>query len=304
MRRLDHARGRKTAYEIACLREANRIGARGHRAAETCFRSGGSEYEIHQAFATACGQREHELPYNAIVALNEAAAVLHYQVLRRDRPAPPRSLLLDAGASYAGYGSDITRTFSYSDADFAALVIEMDALQRGLCAMAAPGVDWRDIHLSAVERIAALLREAGVIRCSVQESLDNGVARLFFPHGIGHLLGLDVHDMEDLGDRAGYAVGRTRSTRFGDAYLRLDRDLAEGMAVTIEPGFYQVPGILSDERLTAPLGDDLRRDVLAQYADVRGIRIEDDVLVTKRGPRVLTAHVPKSVADIERLMRR
>src|SRR5690606_37887879 len=129
-------------------------------------------------------------------------------------------------------------------------------------------------------------------------------AALFFPHGVGHLLGLDVHDMEDLGDRAGDAPGRTRSTRFGDAYLRLDRDLAPGMAVTIEPGFYQVPGILGDPARTAPLGDDLARGELERYADVRGIRIEDDVLITETGNEVLTSAVPKSPDAIEDLMAR
>ncbi|MFM7625048.1 MAG: Xaa-Pro dipeptidase, partial [Gammaproteobacteria bacterium] len=195
LRRLDYQRSRKTPYEIACLREANRIGARGHRAAEASFRAGGSEYEIHQAYASACGQREQELPYNAIVALDEAASVLHYQVLRRERPTAPRTLLLDAGATFAGYGSDITRTHVHPAAGgaaaggaaacFADLVAGMERLQQGLCAMVRPDVDWRDIHLAAVERIATLLRESGVIRCSVAESLENGVARLFFPHGIG-----------------------------------------------------------------------------------------------------------------------
>ena len=94
-----------------------------------------------------------------------------------------------------------------------------------------------------------------------------------------------------------------RTTRFGDRYLRLDRDLEAGMAVTIEPGFYQVPGILGDARLTAPLGADLCRDVLAQYADVRGIRIEDDVLITSDGNEVMTSGVPKLATEIEALMR-
>jgi Xaa-Pro aminopeptidase len=122
---------------------------------------------------------------------------------------------------------------------------------------------------------------------------------LFFPHGVGHLIGLDVHDMEDLGDRAGYAPGRSRSTRPGDRYLRLDRDLAPGMAVTIEPGYYRIARILERAEEVGELEPHLDRRVLAQFDDVRGIRIEDDVLVTRDGAEVLTTGIPKTVAEIE-----
>jgi Xaa-Pro aminopeptidase len=131
----------------------------------------------------------------------------------------------------------------------------------------------------------------------------DGVAALLFPHGIGHLLGLDVHDMEDLGDRAGYAPGRKRATEFGLRSLRLDRDLQAGMAITIEPGIYLVPAILHDPALTARAGDRLRLDRLAHFADVRGIRIEDDILVTATGHDVMTAAIPKTRQEIENLMR-
>jgi Xaa-Pro aminopeptidase len=128
------------------------------------------------------------------------------------------------------------------------------------------------------------------------------VIYLLFPHGVGHLLGLDVHDMEDLGDRAGYARGRTRAAEFGLRYLRLDRDLAPGMAVTIEPGLYLVPAILDDPQLAARARGRLRRDRLAAFSDVRGIRIEDDVLVTATGAEVLTAAIPKAREAVEPLI--
>ena len=125
---------------------------------------------------------------------------------------------------------------------------------------------------------------------------------LFFPHGVGHILGLDVHDMEDLGDLAGYETGRTRSDRFGLNYLRLDRPLQAGMVVTIEPGFYQVPAILQDPERRSRYQEYVNWDRLAQFADVRGIRIEDDVLVTEVGAEVLTAALPTSADDIEQLV--
>jgi len=125
---------------------------------------------------------------------------------------------------------------------------------------------------------------------------------VFFPHGVGHLLGLDVHDMEDLGDLAGYAPGRTRSERPGDRYLRLDRDLEPGMAVTIEPGFYFIERLVSEGDL-GELESALNRSVLARYEEVRGIRIEDDVLVTDSGSEVLTSAIAKAANDVESLLR-
>jgi Xaa-Pro dipeptidase len=291
MRRLDFTRARKTPYEIACLAEANRIGAKGHRAAEDCFRAGGSEYDIHQAFAAACGQREQELPYNAIVALNEAASVLHYQVLRRDKPPEHRSLLLDAGASFAGYGSDITRTTAgttrstaSTHGDFAALVARMDHLQLGLCTLAKPGADWRDIHAAAVERITALLCEFGVLRCSADEALESGASRLFFPHGIGHLLGLEVHDV---GGTMADDEGGTLPKPPRDPALRLTRKLEPGFVVTMEPGLYFIDALLEPAR-----GGEHARRIDWQKVDALrpfgGVRIEDNLAVIADGCDNLT----------------
>jgi Xaa-Pro aminopeptidase len=166
-----------------------------------------------------------------------------------------------------------------------------------------PGTRYRDVHEAAKRTLVEGLRSLGVLRGDVDGLLERGAASLFFPHGVGHLLGLDVHDMEDLGDRAGYARGRARSERFGDCFLRLDRDLEPGMAVTIEPGFYQVPGILEDAARLAPLGSDLDREALARFSDVRGIRIEDDVLVTDAGAEILSADAPKTPEAVEALVR-
>ncbi len=284
IRRLDFARASKTPYEIACLAEANRIGARGHRAAEQCFRAGGTEYEIHQAFASACGQREQELPYNAIVALNEAASVLHYQVLRRDKPSKHRSLLLDAGASFAGYGSDITRTSVADDGEFSVLVSKMDELQRGLCALTKPGTDWRDIHAAAVERITLLLRESGVLRCSASEALESGASRLFFPHGIGHLLGLQVHDV---GGTMADAEGGTISKPPRDPALRLTRKLEPGFVVTMEPGLYFIEALLGPAQ-SGPHASRIDWSRVAAFKPYGGIRIEDNLVVTESGCDNLT----------------
>lgn len=284
IRRLNYARAWKTAYEVDCLREANRIGARGHRAAEQCFRAGGSEFDVHQAFLAACGQREHELPYNSIVALNEAASVLHYQVLRRQAPDVHRSLLLDAGASYSGYGSDITRTSVADTGDFSTLVSKMDELQRGLCALAKPGTDWRDIHAAAVERITELLCEADVLRCSAAEALESGASRLFFPHGIGHLLGLQVHDV---GGTMADAEGGFLAKPPRDPALRLTRKLETGFVVTMEPGLYFIEALLDPAR-NGPHAGRINWARVAELKPYGGVRIEDNLVVTDAGCDNLT----------------
>ena len=142
----------------------------------------------------------------------------------------------------------------------------------------------------------------GILKGNPQDLVDLDAHALFFPHGVGHLLGLDVHDMEDLGDVAGYETGRSRSDRFGLGYLRLNRPLESGMLVTIEPGFYQVPAILNDSDFRTKYQDLVNWDRLAQFSDVRGIRIEDDVLVTDSGAEVLTAELPTKIEDIENLV--
>jgi Xaa-Pro aminopeptidase len=210
------------------------------------------------------------------------------------------------GETPEGWAADVTRVWPVSGSFSAtqrAIYDVVLASQQAAIDCVQPGRRYRDVHEAAKRVIVEGLRDLGIFRGDLSGLLERGAAAIFFPHGVGHLLGLDVHDMEDLGDRAGYAPGRKRSEAFGDAFLRLDRDLVAGMAVTVEPGFYQVPGILGDDKYTAAVGDDLRRDVLAKYADVRGIRIEDDVLVTATGNEILSSGVPKEAEAVEKAVR-
>ncbi len=211
-------------------------------------------------------------------------------------------LLVDLGAETpTGWASDVTRTwpvsgrFSPTQRDLYQLVLDA---QLAAIDKVAPGVRYLDVHLTAARVITQGLVDLKILRGDVDTLVADGVHALFFPHGVGHLIGLDVHDMEDLGDIASYAPGRERSTQFGTAFLRMDRDLVPGMAVTIEPGFYQVPAILNDPSLRS-LADRVDRNRLARFDDVRGIRIEDDILVTNDGCEVLTAGIPKSTADLD-----
>lgn len=288
---------------IAQLRYAARLSADAHIAGMRATKDGGVEHDPAAAMTAVLRKAGLEDAYGPIVTVH--GEVLHSR--SHDNPTRAGDLLLAdvGGETPEGWAADITRTWPVSgtfSATQRAIYDVVLAAQLACIDVAKPSCPYRTVHETAKRTIVEGLVELGIFRGEVDGLLERGAAGIFFPHGIGHLLGLDVHDMEDLGDRAGYAPGRRRSERFGDSYLRLDRDLEVGMAVTIEPGFYQVPGILGDAKLTEPLGDDLRRDVLAKYADVRGIRIEDDVLITKDGNEVLTAGVPKTADAIEAVM--
>ena len=284
MRRLDFVRAAKTPYELECMREANRLGALGHEAAAQAFEAGATEFEIELAFLRACGLREQELPYNPIIALNEAAAVLHYQVLERRPPAQRHSMLIDAGAEFGGYASDITRTYSFRDAEFAALIRSMDEMQQSLCAGIRAGVDWRDVHLRAHHLTATVLRQADITTCSAEEAVATGVSSVFLPHGIGHLLGLQVHDVGGL-MRAPEGGEIPRPP--GHPFLRLTRVLREGFVVTMEPGIYFI-----DSLLAAAKADSRARSInwprVGQLRRFGGIRIEDNLAVTAAGSENLT----------------
>jgi Xaa-Pro dipeptidase len=282
---LHHARATKTEYELECMRHASRVAARGHLAARDAFLAGGSEYEAHMAYCAAAGVREEELPYGNIVAFNEGGAVLHYQHLERGRGGARRSFLIDAGAQVRGYASDITRTWSGGDAGFAALVDAMDALQRRLCAGIVAGRDYREVHLEAHFAIGGLLHDAGIIRCDAEAAVAERVTSVFFPHGIGHLLGLQVHDVAGL---AADASGTREIPRpDGHPFLRLTRTLQPGFVVTVEPGIYFIDLLLEEARADGR-GRHIEWNAVERLRPFGGIRIEDDVVCTSGAPENLT----------------
>ncbi|MEL6229694.1 MAG: aminopeptidase P family protein [Cyanobacteria bacterium J06627_3] len=242
--------------------------------------------------------------YNSIVTVH--GEVLHNN--HYHHPLKENDLILaDVGAETdTGWASDITRTwpvsgkFSSTQRDLYDVVL---AAHDACIEMAKPGVEYRELHLLACRTLAAGLVDLGILIGQPDSLVEQDAHALFFPHGVGHLLGLDVHDMEDLGDLAGYASGRERSKRFGLGFLRLDRPLQTGMVVTIEPGFYQVPGILDDVTMRKTYGEIVNWQRLEQFADVRGIRIEDDVWLTEDGCEVLTVALPTNADAIEKLVK-
>ena len=278
------------AHAIAELRAAADATVAAHQAGRAAIKPGLTEAHVWAAMQAELTTRGMGIAYNPIVT--RRGEILHERTHHR-RLEPGDLLLIDVGAETpGGWAADVTRTWpvggplSTTQAEIHQLV---RTTQHTAIAAARPGARYRDVHLTAARTLTAGLVDLGILRGDIDELVADDIHALFFPHGIGHLIGLDVHDMEDLGDRAGYAPGRSRSQRFGLGYLRLDRDLAPGMAVTIEPGFYQVPAILEDPARTAKAADRLDRRVLARFADVRGIRIEDDILITDAEPEVLTA---------------
>lgn len=281
---LHYERAYKTDYELECLRAASHRGARGHVAAARAFTDGASEYDILMAFLRATGHTQEELPYSAIIGLNDHGATLHYQLFDREPPAERRSLLIDAGASVNGYPSDITRTYAAAEDEFAELIAALDRVQQSLAAEVRPGLDYRDLHLTMHQRIAGLLADFDFVRLDPETIVANGISAAFTPHGLGHFLGLQVHDAGGFQlDRRGATVPRPD----GHPFLRLTRTLEPRQVLTIEPGLYFI----------APLLDELRQgehsrhinwkkvDVFRRYG---GIRIEDDVAVTAGEPENLT----------------
>jgi len=277
---LHWARGVKTPYELEQMRAAQRRAVPAHRAARAAFLAGASEAEIHRAYLVASGHTDRDLPYSNIVGLNEHAAVLHYQYQDDSPPPESRSFLIDAGAQVNGYASDITRTWvAHGHDEFAALIAAMEVEQLGLVDEVREGVDYRDIHLSAHRRTARVLRGAGIVKMSEEAMVEEGVTKPFFPHGIGHLLGLQVHDV---GGFMASQDGGVADKPEGHRYLRLTRPLQAGMVVTIEPGLYFIPMLLRELRASKHAGQ-VDWAVVERLSRYGGIRIEDDVACRAAG---------------------
>jgi Xaa-Pro dipeptidase len=282
---LHYHRAYKTPYELELMREASRRGVRGHRAAEQAFRNGASELGIHQAYLSAVGQIDAELPYASIVGLNEHGAVLHYTHFDRAAPAESRSFLIDAGASASGYASDITRTYAGRDfGEFQALIDAMDAAEQSFVARVRPGQSYPELHIHAHHVLAGVLRDHGFIRMSPESAVESGVSSAFFPHGLGHGIGLQVHDV---GGFQASETGGTIARPEGHPYLRLTRVLEPGMVVTIEPGLYFIDMLLAELK-DKPVAKDIDWDRIEAFRAFGGIRIEDDVVCTTGEPENLT----------------
>ena len=296
--RVHAARRCKDDVELAFMRAAAVCSRAGHLAGLRTARAGVTEravqVEIEAAFERAGAERP---AYGSIVAGGANAAVLHATPGRRAL-ADGDLVLVDAGAEFEGYDSDVTRTWPlaarFTASQRAIYEIVLD-VQRAAIEGVAPGTEFRELHLAACRRIAAGLVDFGLLKGDPDGLVEQDTHALFFPHGLGHMLGLATHDV------GGWVPGRARSDRPGLKYLRIDTPLEVGDVVTIEPGIYFVRALLCSAELRAKHHDAVNWDLADAMLDWGGVRIEDDVRVTPAGPDVLTDAIPKSVEDLEAL---
>ena len=298
-------RSLKSAEEVAEIEAALAVSAAMYREAMATAQPGISEREIAgfiEGIALAGGGR---MAFPAIVSKHGETLHNHFH---GNRLAEGDLLLIDSGAeAESGYASDITRTipvggrFNPLQKDVYETVLDM---QLTAIAMIRPGVSYRSVHLRASEVLVERLAHIGLMRGNAADAVACGAHALFFPHGLGHMMGLDVHDMEDLGETwVGYDDKVKRSQQFGLAYLRLAKKLEPGHVLTVEPGIYFIPALIDQWRREKRHAEFIRYERVEKLRAFGGIRIEDDVLVLKRGMRVLGPAIPKSVAEVEAAVR-
>lgn len=295
----------KTDAEIAEIENALGVTAAAYRAAMSATRAGKTESEIASVLQAVALAEDRQQSFNPIVSVR--GEVLHntsYKNTLQDGDL----LLVDSGAeSPRWYASDITRTFPVSgrftpkQREIYEIVL---AMQTAAIDAASPSTNNRELHLLAALTAVRGLKDAGLMKGDPEAAVEAGAHALFFVHGLGHMLGQDVHDMEDLGDVVGYAEGETRSTQFGLGFLRLARQLEPGFVITVEPGIYFVPALIAGWRNEGRHSDFICYDRLHAYLDFGGIRIEDDVLITSNGSRVLGPGIPKTVDALEAVIGR
>ena len=304
MERVADQRSVKSDVEIAEIEEALGVSDRMHRACMAAARPGIRESELAGLIQGIALSSDRQQAFDPIVTVR--GEVLHNHSY--DGILSEGQLLLnDSGAeSVMFYASDITRTFPVSgrftsaQAEIYQLVLRM---QLGTIGMIKPGLSYREIHLGACRILAEGLRAMGLMKGNPSDAVDAGAHALFFPHGIGHMMGLDVHDMEDLGDIVGHKKEK-RSGQFGLNFLRLSRPLECGFVITVEPGMYFIPALIDRWQQEQQHKEFVNYDAVDAFRNFGGIRIEDDVLVAPAGAHVLGPGIPKTIPEVEQACRK
>lgn len=296
---LTYCRVLKTEAELDLMRVAARVNNLAHTEAMKAIKPGMNEYEIKALFTKI--QMENGLlqdAYNGIFASGKNGAILHY--VENNSPIKDGDLfLLDAGHEYQGYASDYTRTYpangTFTKTQAGIYQAVLNALNTCIDTIE-PGVKMEDLHLQASRIMLEGLKEEGLLTGNIDDMMEENIFALFFPHGLGHFLGLDTHDV------GGYPKGVDRIDRPGIKYLRARRDLQPGMVVTIEPGIYMIPALLIPAFEDDTQSQFLNEGKLTELFEFGGVRIEDNIIVTEDGHENLT-DVPKEIEDIEKVMK-
>jgi Xaa-Pro aminopeptidase len=294
----------KDRYEIAEIEKAVDVAGIMHTTAMKMGFPGNFERELAGAIEGIALSHGGPVSFPVILSMDGHTLHNHYH---GNELVEGRMVVCDAGAeTELGYASDITRSFpvggKFSTMQKEIYNIVLSANTRTIAACA-PGVTYREVHLMAAGIIAKGLRDVGIMKGDVDEAVAAGAHALFFPHGLGHMMGLDVHDMEGLGeDHVGYTGSLKRSDQFGLAYLRMGRELEPGFVMTNEPGCYFIPVLIEKWRSEKKFEQFINYSAIEPYLGFGGVRIEDDVLVTDTGSRVLGKPIPKTVEEVEETM--
>lgn len=295
----------KTEDELKLMHEAVNISGQMHLAAMQITKPGKMEYETWSAIIAAANSRHASLSYQAIVSVSGQVLHNHHH---HQQMKDGQLLLIDAGAEHhSGYAGDITRTipvngqFSTKQKEIYEIVL---AMEQTAIDQLKPGKTYQSSHLEANKLMLQSLVALGLIKGDIEEMFAAGVGGLFMPHGLGHMIGLDVHDMENLDENlVGYSADIKRSTQLGLKSLRLAKALEKGYALTVEPGIYFVPDLIEKYKAEKKFLDFVNYEKLTSYYDFGGIRIEDNVYISDTAAVLLGDPIPKTMEDVQKAMK-
>ena len=294
----------KSLEEVAEIEKAIETAYLMHTTAMKMAKPGVYEREISGTMEGIALSAGGPVSFPVILSINGQTLHNHYH---GNKLTEGRMMVADAGCeTEMNYCSDITRTvpvggkFNQRQKDIYSIVLEanMKVIEN-----IKPNIPYRDMHFLSAKVVAEGLKNLGLMKGNIDDAIQQGAHAMFYPHGLGHMLGMDVHDMEGLGENyVGYDDEIKRSTIFGTAFLRLGRKLQSGFVLTVEPGVYFIPALIDQWKAEKKFMDFINYDAVESYKDFGGIRIEDDVLVTDKGNRVLGKAIPKSISEIENIM--
>jgi len=294
----------KDSYEIEELEKAAAIGFKMHVAAMKMAKPGITEREIAGTMEGVAMSNGAMVSFPVILSQNGETLHNHdhSQILQKGR-----LMLADAGAeTMMHYACDFTRTvpvggkFSQKQREIYQIVLDTN---NAATAAIKPGVKYQSVHLLAARVIASGLKDLGIMKGDVDEAVQSGAHAMFFPHGLGHMMGLDVHDMEGLGeDYVGYDEETCRIQQFGTAYLRLGKKLEKGFVLTNEPGIYFIPSLIKLWKKEKKFAQFINYTKVEEYIGFGGIRLEDDILVTENGHQMIGKRIPVTIKEIEQTM--